>query len=129
MVLVVSVPILWYLMRAAGNLILKAGLVGLIGLVVHAVMLTFSRGGFLGVAASMLVIALREKNRMLGALLIVGGLSSYVLFTGDAYRARIGSINTYEEDESATGRFESWEAGKAMAIHNPLFGVGLKRYV
>jgi probable O-glycosylation ligase (exosortase A-associated) len=129
MVLVVSVPILWYLMRAAGNLILKAGLVGLLGLVVHAVMLTYSRGGFLGVAAAMIVIALREKNRMFGALLVVGGLASFILFTGEAYRARIGSINTYEEDESATGRFESWEAGKAMVRHNPLFGVGLKRYV
>jgi probable O-glycosylation ligase (exosortase A-associated) len=129
MVLVVSVPILWYLMRAAGNVILKAGLVGLLGLVVHAVMLTYSRGGFLGLAAAMIVIALREKNRMLGALLVVGGLASFVLFTGEAYRARIGSINTYEEDESATGRLESWEAGQAMALHNPLFGVGLKRYV
>jgi probable O-glycosylation ligase (exosortase A-associated) len=129
MVLVMAVPFLWYMMRASGNLLVKAGLVGLMGLVVHGVMLTFSRGGFLGVAASMMLIALREKNRVLGALLIIGGLSSFVLFTGTAYRARIGSINTYEEDQSATGRFESWEAGQAMALHNPLFGVGLKRYV
>ena len=129
MILVMAVPILWYLMRSTGNWILKAGLVGALGLTAHAVMLTYSRGGFLGLAGSMLVIVLREKNRYLGGLLLLGGVAFFVLFTGDLYRARITSINTYEEDTSATGRFESWEAGRSMAMHNPLFGVGLKRYV
>lgn len=129
MILVMAVPILWYLMRSSKNWILKAGLVGLLGLTAHGVMLTFSRGGFLGLAGSMLVIALREKNRVLGGLLIAGGIASFVLFTGEAYRSRISTINTYEEDASATGRIESWAAGRAMALHNPFFGVGLKRYV
>jgi len=129
MILVMAVPFLWYLMRSTRNLILKGGLIGLLGLTAHAVMLTYSRGGFLGLAASILVMALREKSKILGGLLIAGGLASFVLFTGDAYRARISSINTYEEDTSATGRLESWAAGRSMALHNPLFGVGLKRYV
>jgi len=129
MVLVMAVPILWYLMRSSRNLLLKAGLLALLGLSIHGVMLTFSRGGFLGLAASLILIAVREKNRVFGSLLIIGGIASFVMFTGEAYRARISSINTYEEDSSATGRFESWEAGQGMVMNNPIFGVGLKRYV
>ncbi len=129
MVLVMSAPFTWYMMRGAKNPFVKLGLLGLLPLTAHAVMVTFSRGGFLGLAASMAVVALRDRNRALGGSLIAGGLVFFALFAGAEYRARIQSINTYEEDRSATGRLESWEAGTRMATHNPLFGVGLKRYM
>jgi O-antigen ligase len=61
--------------------------------------------------------------------MIAGGVGFFLLFAGAQYRARIQSINSYEEDRSATGRLEAWEAGTKMALRNPLFGVGLKRYV
>jgi len=51
------------------------------------------------------------------------------LFTGQQYRARIGTIDDYEEDHSASARIEAWEAGLAMFQDNPIFGVGLKRFV
>lgn len=129
MVLVLGAPFMWYLMRATKNPILKLGLLGLLPLTAHAVMVTFSRGGFLGLAASMLVVAFREKNRALGGTMIAGGVVFFLLFAGAEYRGRINSINSYEEDRSATGRLESWGAGINMATKNPLFGVGLKRYM
>lgn len=129
MVIVMGVPFLWYLMRSTKNVILRLGLLALIPVCAHAVMLTFSRGGFLGLAASMAVVALRDRNRALGGFLIVCGLAFFTLFAGNEYKARINSINSYEEDRSATGRLESWEAGINMAVSNPLFGVGLKRYM
>ncbi len=129
MVIVMSVPFIWYLMRASKNPLVKLALLGLLPVAVHGIMVTFSRGGFLGLAASMGLIALRDKNRTLGALMIAGGVAFFLLFAGAQYRARIQSINSYEEDRSATGRLEAWEAGTKMALRNPLFGVGLKRYV
>ena len=129
MVIVLGVPFMWYFMREARNPIVKLGLLGLLPLSAHAVMVTFSRGGFLGLAASMLVVAFREKNRALGGAMIAGGVVFFLLFAGADYRNRIHSINTYEEDRSATGRLESWGAGMKMATKNPFFGVGLKRYM
>jgi len=129
MVIVMSVPFIWYLMRSARNPFVKLPLLGLLPVAAHAVMVTFSRGGFLGLAGSMLLIAFRDKNRALGGLILVGGVVFFAMFAGADYRSRIHSINTYEEDRSATGRLESWGAGTKMALHNPLFGVGLKRYM
>jgi O-antigen ligase len=39
------------------------------------------------------------------------------------------SIGNYEQDKSATGRIDSWQAGLAMMSASPLYGIGFKRYV
>ena len=129
MVLVMGVPFIWYMMRYTSNRLLKLALLAWIPLMAHGVMVTFSRGGFLGLAASMVLIAVREKNRKLGGAMIAVGLIFFVAVAGEEYKGRIGSIDNFEEDRSAAGRLESWEAGINMATRNPLFGVGLKRYV
>jgi probable O-glycosylation ligase (exosortase A-associated) len=129
MVLVLVVPFIWFLARESKHLVVRLGLFALLPVAAHAVMTTFSRGGFLGLAGTMIYIALREKNRKLGGIMIAGGVVFFLAFAGAEYRGRIHSINSYEEDRSATGRLESWEAGMRMATHNPLFGVGLKRYL
>ena len=128
MVMVMGVPFLWYLMRYTRNRILKAGLLLMLPVAAHAIFVTFSRGGFLGLASVTGLIAIRDKNRALGTFVIACGVVFFIVFAGDRYRARIGSIDDYESDKSASGRLESWEAGLNMAVHNPFFGVGLKQY-
>ena len=129
MVLVMGVPFVWYMMRYTHNTVVRLGLLAFVPLMLHGVMVTFSRGGFLGLAASLGLIAVRERNKKLGGAMIALGLIFFAVVAGDDYRNRIGSIDDYQEDRSATGRLESWEAGTRMALHNPLFGVGLKRYL
>jgi probable O-glycosylation ligase (exosortase A-associated) len=129
MVIVMAVPFMWYLMRYTSVAALRLLLLALIPLAAHAVMVTFSRGGFLGLVATLGVIAVRERNKKLGGFMIACGVVFFILFAGAEYRARIGTIDEYQQDRSATGRLESWEAGLDMALHNPLFGVGLKRYM
>lgn len=129
MVLTMSVPFMWYIMRSTTHSLVRLGLLGLLPLAAHAVMVTFSRGGFLGLSASMLVVAFREKNRKLGGLLIGAGVVFFLIFAGEEYRNRIGSIDEYEDDRSASGRLEAWEVGGRMMAHNPFFGVGLKQFV
>ncbi|MEZ5065338.1 MAG: O-antigen ligase family protein [bacterium] len=128
MVLVMSVPFLWFFMRATRSWIWRLILLGLLPIVAHGVMTTFSRGGFLGLSASMLVVSLRDRNRRLGMGLIALGLVFFAALAGDDYRNRIGSIDEYEDDRSASGRLEAWETGMNMMKHNPLFGVGLKQF-
>ena len=129
MVIVMGVPFVWYTMRATKSTIVRLGLLAVLPIMAHCVILTFSRGGFLGLAASMLIIALRERNRKLGGAIITLGLIFFSLAAGDEYMNRIGSIENYEEERSAAGRLEAWEAGYNMITHNPIFGVGLKRFV
>ncbi|HMB71121.1 MAG TPA: O-antigen ligase family protein [bacterium] len=129
MFLAMSLPFMWYSARSAKNLVIKAGFLLCMVLAGHGVMLTYSRGGFLGMAAAMAWVALREKRRWLQIAMIAGGVGFYATTAGDNYQERIGSIDDYEEDGSATGRLVSWKTGGRMLADNPWFGVGLKQYV
>ncbi len=128
MILVMAVPFLWHLMRYVKSWALKLPMLVMLPVVTHAIFITFSRGGFLGLVAVSGLIAVREKNRKLAAFMVGLGAVFFVVVAGEQYRDRLGSISDYEEDSSAVGRLESWEIGSEMAVKNPLFGVGLKRY-
>ncbi|MBZ0270362.1 putative O-glycosylation ligase, exosortase A system-associated [bacterium] len=129
MFLVMSLPFMWFMMRSTKHLVLRAVLLGLMPATIHAVMLTYSRGGFLGLCATLAFVAVREKNKVLSTMAVLAGIIFWAAFAGQDYQDRIGSIDDYEEDGSATGRIESWETGSRMLAANPVFGVGLKRYV
>lgn len=129
MVLVMTIPLLWFLARLMPNAFLMWAVRGVIPFAMHGVMVTYSRGGFLGMGLVLLWCAIREKSRKLGGFLIAGGVIFFVAFTGPEYRDRIKSIVGFEEDDSAQGRIGSWEAGAAMIADNPFFGVGLKQYL
>lgn len=129
MVMVMVIPMLWFLARLMPHPLLKWAIRGFIPFAMHGVMVTYSRGGFIGMGLVLLFCALRDRNRKLGGLLIVGGIVFFAMFTGPEYRDRILSILGFEEDDSAQGRFGAWEAGAAMIADNPFFGVGLKQYL
>ncbi|GJM44308.1 MAG: hypothetical protein DHS20C21_11500 [Gemmatimonadota bacterium] len=129
MFLAMSLPFMWYAARDAKHLVIKGGFLVLLVLTAHGVMLTYSRGGFLGMAAAMGYVALRERNRWLKVAMIATAVAFYSMTAGENYTDRIGTIDDYEEDGSATGRLESWKTGGRMLADNPYFGVGLKRYV
>lgn len=97
-------------------------------ILMNAVMLTFGRAAFIGmlVGAGWAVIRMRRLMPVLGCAL-VGALLLYRLVGADV-AARIATIRTYDEDESATGRLESWKAGLAIIADHPLFGVGPDNY-
>ena len=129
MTLVMATPFMWYIMRHVKHWLVRLSVLGLVPLTAHAVMVTFSRGGFLGLVTTLGIIALRERNKALRVIMIAAGIAFFVAYTGDRYRDRIFSIAEYEEDSSAMGRIESWETGLRMALNQPIFGVGLNRYV
>jgi len=129
MVVLMALPILWALMFHAKSWVIKAGL-GFVGLLCgHAIMVTFSRGGFLGLAATGAVLLLRMRNRGLAVVIGCIGVAGFVAVTGPRYVKRIVSISDYEEDKSATGRLASWNTGFKMMASSPLTGIGFKRYV
>jgi probable O-glycosylation ligase (exosortase A-associated) len=129
MLMVMAIPFMWEVMRRGRPTLVRLGALVALPLVGHGIMVTYSRGGFLGMLGVLGYAILRERNRRVGLLLAGAAAAFWVLFAGDAYRERIGTINDYESDGSATGRLASWDVGMRMATDNPWFGVGLKRYV
>lgn len=129
MILGAVVPFCWYLIGASKHLAVRAAVLGLLVLAAHGVMVTFSRGGFLGLAVSTTVLLLRMKRRGLAVLIACAAIAGFISVTGPRYAARMLTITNYEEDKSATGRLDSWRTGGRMMAANPIFGVGFKRYV
>lgn len=88
------------------------------------VILTYSRSGFLGLAAGIAGIMLLQKRKtkliitlVILALLILPRLS-------EKYTGRIETIEAYEEDASAMGRVATNYAALNMFKENPVLGVG-----
>ncbi len=129
MLMVMALPFMWAFARWFKNPFLKLGLLGLVPMTAHGIMVTYSRGGFLGMAVVFAFLAWREKNKWVRTAMIVGGVGGFLSVAGANYTSRIGTIENFEEDKSAAGRLDSWETGMRMANANPVFGVGLRQYV
>jgi probable O-glycosylation ligase (exosortase A-associated) len=114
------------LSRGAG-LRLVAGVALLLAVV--GVVLTFSRAGFLALAATMLVsvayLARRGAHGRAAALAIAALLALPLL--PDSYVGRLNTITNIEEDEtgSAQGRWRDTKLAAAVVAKNPIIGAGI----
>lgn len=98
----------------------------LIPLLLHAVLMTYSRGAMVSLLAVTPLIWLRSQQRR---LLGLGGLALLFvmpLMAGPEIRARFFTTANHEQDGSAQSRFQSWTAAWHIAQDNPIFGVGLR---
>jgi len=97
-------------------------------LTVITVGLTRSRGGFLSVTAGIGVLMWRSRNRVLGIVLGVVGLTVGLLLAPGDYTERLRTITTPTEEGSAASRLRAWGIASRMAMDNPVFGVGFGRF-
>lgn len=120
----------WYMATLARNWAVRGAWLAFMPFLLHAILLTESRGGLMGAAGGLAVCAWRSRHRWLftvgGAVGMAGAL---LFFTSASLLERYGTIKNYEEDASALGRLNSWNVGWRMMWGNPLFGAGLENYV
>ena len=96
-------------------------------IVLTGIIVTSSRGGFLGMVAGLLAIWWMSSNRlktmMLGlvGMLIAGGL--FLSFIPDSYKNEVQSISD-TEDSTRVERLRTWEIGWEMFKANPILGIG-----
>jgi probable O-glycosylation ligase (exosortase A-associated) len=97
-----------------------------IPILVHALMLSFSRGGMLALGVTGLLIWLRTRHKwFLTAVYLT--LVAFVLATaGKELQERFFSISKHESDDSAQVRLTTWQIAIRMANERPLFGVGIR---
>ena len=94
----------------------------------HAVFLTGSRGGLLGLGATTVLIGIRSKKKALGLALIPALLLVFIWQGGSVMKDRAVTIDHYKADGSAEGRLQSWRAAIRMIVAHPITGVGLASY-
>ena len=101
-------------------------------LFVGAIIVTYSRGGFLGVSCAALVLMWKAGRRNRFAVLALGAVAlvAVLLLAPGSYSERIVSIVDFAKDPmgSATMRQQLFWRSVFVALRNPFFGVGIGNF-
>jgi O-antigen ligase len=125
MLFVTGIPFIYFYSFLFERWIYKATLWAIILLGWHAVFLTGSRGGLVGLGATIVLVALRSRKKAVGLLIVLCFIAVYAWQAGGLMRSRAGTISEYETESAASTRLEAWEAAISMISKHTLFGVGL----
>lgn len=106
--LVMTIPLLYFLRESLTNRKARLGMLLAMLLCAAAVLGTHSRGALVAVVAMAVVMWWRSGKRMLGlAFLPLIGVA-LLAFMPEHWWERMGTIQTYQEDDSALGRLNAW---------------------
>jgi probable O-glycosylation ligase (exosortase A-associated) len=95
-----------------------------VALATVAIVFTYSRGGFIGLAVAMGIWAMREQKKLRSVLLGVALALGLVVFAPKSYWERNQTVATFHEDASAMGRVYAWQVTSRISLDRPMLGVG-----
>ncbi len=104
---------------------LKLLWLGLTILAVAVNVMTFSRGGFLGLIAVLGFAFFKSSRKLLILVFLLCLLILFLLLAPASYLDRMKSISAYNQDESSQGRIDAWKTGLNMFVARPLTGIGV----
>ncbi|TYP57818.1 O-antigen ligase family protein [Thermosediminibacter litoriperuensis] len=120
--LVFVIPVVMAFMWAEARTIRKAVFGGLLGVIVLCLILTLSRGGWLGLALAVVIFAAVADRRLFIVLLVLALVSP--LFLPQVIINRVASIGSLEDSSNAY-RVTIWVASLRMLRDYWLTGLGL----
>jgi probable O-glycosylation ligase (exosortase A-associated) len=124
-----TIPLAFFLFfTERRNPLIRWAALAVIPFMIHAIVLTYSRGGFIGMGFVLFGCVLFLKQRR---WIIPMGIILFLIVArlqGEQSRERMSTLTTYEEDPAVTSRFESWRAGINMTLDNLWSGVGVGNF-
>jgi probable O-glycosylation ligase (exosortase A-associated) len=125
MVFATGIPFVVYFATEIRRRWLRYVLWATVPLSVHAIFLTGSRGGLVGISVVILTMIFLSRKKFLALPIILLFLVFYQWQAGSIMKSRETTITNYEGESSAEGRVIAWKAGYKMILAHPLTGVGL----
>lgn len=127
-----NIPILLYLLKVETNKWIRRIMKVMLVLSYPAIIFTFSRGAWLGLAFVTAVMILSSKKKFMVAA--AGGLAGIVLlplliqFAPQRLVDRYDAFVNYKEEASAQSRFLAWELCGRVGLRHPFNGGGFDFY-
>ncbi len=121
--LIMTIPLLRFLQLQIKNKKGKLLLMGMIVLCAASALGSYSRGALLAVSAMGAMMWWRGKNKLGVGIVMALAVIPLVALMPDAWTARMNTIQEYDDDASALGRFSAWWNAWNLAFHYPS-GVG-----
>jgi probable O-glycosylation ligase (exosortase A-associated) len=100
--------------------------IGSVPIVLHAVLVSYSRGAMVSLIAVIPLMILRSRRRWQFLLVALALIATVPFLAGNEIRERFFTVSNYAEDESANARFDSWMAAVRIANDYPVLGVGIR---
>ncbi len=120
-----SLPMIWYLaevVKPSARRFLRIVFVAMVG----AVLLTYSRGGLLGLAVVLSAIMLKSRKRVLGGIALTMVILLVLSYAPGQWMSRMGTFAAGELDSSAWQRLITWEFALNFIKDYPLMGGGFE---
>lgn len=121
--LVMTIPLVRFIQMQLANRWARHAMTVVMILVAASALGSHSRGGLLALTAMTLVLWWRGRNKFFGGLLMVFVGFTLITFMPDEWTSRMNTIDDYEDDRSAKGRFSAWWVSWRVAFVYP-FGIG-----
>jgi len=122
--LVITIPLLHYLQMTTKNKLAQYGLMIAMLLCAIAALGSYSRGALLALTAMGGFLWLKSKHKARLAILLAFTIPLMLAYMPEQWTQRMVTINTYEQDQSAMGRFNAWGMAYNLANDRPLVGGG-----
>lgn len=125
MALVISALLLLGLRAKLRNPFGRLLVLGMVGLQVATIVVTYSRGAVLGLGLGLLTLVLASGRNRARSMALVGAVALAVGFLApERFWNRTETIVSYEEDASAMGRIHAWKTAENIIQRRPLTGIG-----
>ncbi len=130
--LVMVIPLLVLLARDEPRRRMRLLLRATFAFSVVAILFTYSRGAVLGLGMILPLIFLKSKWKALviplALVAALFGQSIAEAIFPEQWMARMGTVQTYEQDRSANMRLNSWIVAYRLALDHPFFGGGFRPF-
>jgi len=125
LILAMAIPMAFFAWEAVRHKVRWLFLLA-IPMLIHGVLLSYSRGAMVSLCAVAPLILVRTRHKlMLGA--VYAGLAAAMPFmAGKEIQERFFSISKADADDSANSRWTTWKIAVKMANERPLFGYGIR---
>lgn len=124
--ILMTIPLLVYLISATPERWLRIGLIGLVALCVLAVLGTKSRGGFVGLVIVGGYFWFKSNKKLVSTIGILALMFIASSLLPGKWFERMDTLNDVESDGSFMTRVVSWKVHTLMAMERPVLGGGFR---
>jgi len=118
----VSLPILFFVARSVPQRWLRIVLYVCFGCGIITVLLTYSRGGLVGLGVVLLAITLRSRHKLMAAFVSVSAISLVLIIAPHVWMDRMGQFMHGNLDATANQRLVSWGTAWNFSHDYPITG-------
>ena len=121
---IMIIPLMRYLQVTSPHKYVRWALTAMMLLCGVAALGSYSRGALLAVAAMLMVLWWKSRQKMLLMLIAIATIPAVLLYLPEHWYQRMDTITNFEQDGSASARLNAWATMLHLAEDRPAVGGG-----